>query len=88
MSSLYDHLPESPGAYLMKNAAGEILYIGKAGNLKRRVSSYFNRPHDYRIQKLASEIAKIDYERTDTVIEALILETQLIKKYEPPYNVR
>ena len=78
----------TPGVYLMKDVKGRILYVGKAGNLKRRVSSYFLRPHDYRIQKLASQIKKIDYEKTDTSIEALILESQLIKKYQPPYNVR
>lgn len=81
-------LPDSPGVYLMKNAAGRILYIGKAGNLKRRVSSYFLRPHDSRIQKLVSEIRKIDYEPTDTAIEALVLEARLIKKHQPPFNVR
>lgn len=71
----------------MKNARGNILYIGKAGNLRRRVSSYFLRPHDHRIQKLVSEIKKIDYRETDSALEALILEAKLIKKYQPPYNV-
>jgi len=72
----------------MKDTKGRILYVGKAGNLRRRVSSYFLRPHDYRIQKLVSQIKKIDYKKTDTAIEALILESQLIKKYQPPFNVR
>ena len=71
----------------MKNAAGEIIYVGKAGNLRRRVASYFERPYDYRIQKMVSEIRKIDYQKTDTALEALILEAELIKKYQPPYNV-
>lgn len=84
----YENLPETPGVYIMKAADNAILYIGKAGNLKRRVSSYFLRPHEFKTEKLVQEIAKIDYEKTDTAIEALILEAKLIKKYEPPYNVR
>ncbi len=72
----------------MKNASGQVLYVGKAGNLKRRVSSYFLRPHDSRIEKLVQEIIKIDYEKTDTALEALILEAKLIKELEPPYNIR
>ena len=72
----------------MKNAAGGILYVGKAANLHRRVSSYFLRPHDSRIESLVSEIVTIDHEDTDTSIEALILESQLIKRHMPPYNIR
>ncbi|MDP3947565.1 MAG: GIY-YIG nuclease family protein [bacterium] len=82
------HLPETPGVYLMKGADGSILYIGKAANLKRRVSSYFLRPQDYRITRLVGEIRKIDYVKTDTALEALILESALIKKHQPPFNVR
>jgi len=96
----YKNLPDSPGVYIMKGARGSILYVGKAGNLRRRVASYFlparnamysdvgGRPHDARIQKLVSEIRNIDYRRTDTAMEALILEAELIKRYKPPYNVR
>lgn len=72
----------------MKDANGRILYIGKAGNLKRRVSSYFLRPHDTRIQKMVSEIRAIDYKETDTALEALILESALIKEHQPPFNVK
>ncbi len=86
--SLYAHIPDNPGIYYMKDAKGLILYIGKAGNLKRRVSSYFTRPHDGRIQKLVQEIRKIDYRETDTALEALILESVEIKKHQPPFNVR
>ncbi|MCX6788524.1 MAG: GIY-YIG nuclease family protein [Candidatus Jorgensenbacteria bacterium] len=88
MKTLYEHIPETPGVYFMKNEKGEILYIGKAGNLKRRVSSYFLRPHDARIQKLVSLIREVDYKQTDTALEALILESTLIKKHEPPFNIR
>lgn len=81
-------LPDSPGVYFMKGAQGRLLYVGKAGSLKRRVSSYFLRPHDSRIQKMVSEIRAIDYEETDTALEALILESRLIKKFQPPFNVK
>lgn len=85
---LYQKLPKTPGVYLMKNASGKILYVGKAGNLWRRVSSYFLRPQEIRIQKLVEEVRRVDYEKTDTAIEALILEANLIKKLLPPFNVR
>lgn len=81
------HLPERPGVYFMKDAAGEILYVGKAANLRRRVESYFSRPHDHRIQKLVANIRRIDYEETGSAIEALIREAELIKQLQPPYNV-
>lgn len=84
----YKSLPETPGVYIMKDAKGEVLYVGKAANLRRRVSSYFERPHDVRIEMLVSRIARIDHENTDTALEALILEAELIKKLSPPFNVR
>jgi excinuclease ABC subunit C len=84
----YKSLPETPGVYIMKDAAGRVLYVGKAGNLRRRVSSYFERPHDVRIQTLVIKIRRIDHEKTDTALEALILEAELIKKLSPPFNVR
>ena len=86
--NLYKNLPETAGVYIMRNAAGGILYVGKAANLRRRVSSYFLRPHDARIESLVSEIASIGHEDTDTSIEALILESALIKRHMPPYNIR
>ncbi len=95
MKSVYENLPDTPGVYLMKDAHGGVLYIGKAGNLRRRVSSYFERParlpagrQDSRIQKLVSEIRSIDHRQTDTAIEALILEAKLIKELRPPFNVK
>jgi excinuclease ABC subunit C len=87
-ASDYKKLPETPGVYIMKDGAGKILYVGKAGNLRRRVSSYFERPHDVRIQTLVQRIVTIDFRRTDTAIEALILESELIKKNMPPFNVK
>src|SRR3989344_3852452 len=87
-SKLYKKFPDSPGVYLMKNAHAEVIYVGKAGNLKRRVSSYFQKAHDWKTEKLVSEIKKIDYKKTDSALEALILEAKLIKKYQPKFNVR
>lgn len=85
---LYENLPESPGVYLMRGERNKLLYVGKAGNLRRRVGSYFQKAHDGKTEKLVSEIRKIDVEQTETAIEALILEAELIKKYKPPYNMR
>ncbi len=80
--------PETPGVYIMRGARGAVLYVGKAVNLRRRVASYFARAHEARIEKLVREIVKIDYELTETAIEALIREAALIKLYRPPFNIR
>lgn len=88
MLNFLKKIPETPGIYIFKNAKNEVLYIGKAANLKRRVTSYFSRSHDSRIEKLISEIKKAEFRKTDSAIEALILESQLIKKYDPIYNIR
>jgi len=85
---LYRNLPDTPGVYIMKDREKKILYIGKAANLKRRVSSYFTRPHDARIERMVQKIDSVGYRRTDSALEALILEAQLIKKHEPPFNIR
>jgi len=84
----YKKLPDTPGVYIMKDGDGRILYVGKAANLRRRVSSYFERPHDIRIQTLVSKIKVIEHRETDTALEALILEAELIKTLTPPFNVR
>ncbi len=83
----YKNLPELPGVYLMKGKSG-VIYVGKAGNLRRRVSSYFLRPHDARISKMVSEIKTIDFIATANALEALVLEAKLIKEKNPPYNIR
>ncbi len=85
---LYQRLPETPGVYLMRGTGKKLLYIGKAGNLRRRVSSYFLRPADARIEKLVSQIRNIDVKETRTALEALMLEANLIKQYAPPFNIR
>ena len=81
-------LPDTPGVYLMKNADDEIIYVGKATSLKRRVNSYFQRPGDRKTERLVSHIHKIDYIVQPTAIEALFLEANLIKKYKPFYNIK
>jgi predicted GIY-YIG superfamily endonuclease len=83
------NLPVQPGVYLMKNADGTILYVGKAKRLKHRVRSYFanSRLLSTRIATMVTQIAEIEYIVTDSEIEALILESTLIKKHQPHYNV-
>lgn len=82
------NLTERPGVYQMLNSQGEILYVGKAKNLKRRVSSYFNKNHhEIKTRALVEQIASIEVTLTDTESEALILENTLIKRYKPRYNI-
>jgi len=81
-------LPKAPGVYLFKNAANEVIYIGKAKCIHTRVSSYFRNQHtDWKIQNLINEHADIDYILTSTETEALLLEAQLIGEHKPKYNV-
>ncbi|MDC0763531.1 excinuclease ABC subunit UvrC [Brevibacillus sp. HB1.2] len=89
-SSLKDKLavlPDKPGCYLMKNASGEIIYVGKAKVLKNRVRSYFTGSHNGKTQLLVSEIVDFEYIVVSSAIEALILECNLIKEHDPRYNV-
>jgi excinuclease ABC subunit C len=81
-------LPKDPGCYLFKDASGEIIYIGKAKNIKKRVSSYFQkRPLDAKTENLVARIASADFVATNNEIEALILENNLIKRHQPKYNI-
>lgn len=82
-----DVLPDAPGVYFYYDKQGELLYIGKATSLKKRVGSYFNKAHDNRIAELVGRIARIDYIETPTVIEALVLEANQIKAKKPYYNI-
>ncbi len=80
-------LPFTPGVYFMKNAEGEIIYIGKARSLRKRVTSYFvNKGQLPKVTALVARIADIDYIETSTEVDALLLESHLIKKYLPRYN--
>ena len=83
-------LPTGPGVYLMKNAAGRVMYVGKADSLRGRVRSYFGArgPEDARIVRMVTEVADVDYIVTDTVSEAYLLESNLIKEHRPRFNIR
>ena len=81
-------LPSLPGCYIYYNKDNEIIYVGKAKILKRRVMSYFNRKHDsVKVNILVSQIERLEYIITNTEVEALILENHLIKKHKPKYNI-
>lgn len=80
-------LPDQPGCYLMKDRQGTVIYVGKAKVLKNRVRSYFTGTHDGKTLRLVNEIVDFEYIVTSSNIEALILEMNLIKKYDPKYNV-
>ncbi|MCX7571316.1 excinuclease ABC subunit UvrC [Tumebacillus sp. DT12] len=80
-------LPDKPGVYLMKNADGEIIYVGKAKVLKNRVRSYFTGSHDGKTQLLVANIADFEYIVTNSVVEALVLECNMIKEHKPHYNI-
>lgn len=81
-------LPSLPGCYIYYDKNDEIIYVGKAKILKRRVMSYFNRHHDsVKVNVLVSQIERLEYIITNTEVEALILENHLIKKHKPKYNI-
>ena len=81
-------IPEHPGIYKYFNSEGELIYVGKAKNLKKRVSSYFNKTYtDRKTAKLVSQIANIEFTLVDTEYDALLLENSLIKQYQPRYNI-
>jgi excinuclease ABC subunit C len=81
-------IPRDPGVYLMKDTKGQIIYIGKAKDLSKRVTSYFTkRDHDAKTVRLVQEIADIEFMVTDNEIEAFLLESNLIKRYRPAFNI-
>lgn len=80
-------LPELPGCYFMKDRQGTVIYVGKAKVLKNRVRSYFTGSHDGKTQRLVGEIEDFEYMVTTSNIEALVLELNLIKQYDPKYNI-
>jgi excinuclease ABC subunit C len=83
-------IPEEPGVYIMKDSVGTIIYIGKAKNLRKRITSYFSK-HDpklgWKTSRLVDRIADIDFVVTDNEIEAFLLESNLIKRYRPVFNI-
>ncbi|MFA9381478.1 MAG: excinuclease ABC subunit UvrC, partial [Acetanaerobacterium sp.] len=82
-------LTASPGCYLMRGKQGEIIYIGKAKNLKKRVTSYFRQCADHlpKVEKMVSQVQDYDYIVTESEFEALVLECSLIKQHSPKYNI-
>lgn len=82
-------LPDSPGIYRYYNKAGELIYVGKAKSLKKRVSSYFSKQSQYnrKTEKLVSEIQKIEFTLANSEFDALLLENNFIKQYQPKYNI-
>jgi excinuclease ABC subunit C len=80
-------VPNLPGCYLMKNKNGIVIYVGKAKKLKNRLSSYFRGTHTGKTAKLVSEIVDFEYIVVGSETESLILEINLIKKYDPKYNI-
>ena len=88
-SAIVPHLPNLPGVYLMRNSAAQIIYVGKARDLKKRVSSYFASPARLtgKTQALISEVRHVDYVVSASEREALVLERRLIRRYNPTYNI-
>jgi excinuclease ABC subunit C len=80
-------IPSQSGIYIMKDFKDDILYIGKAKNLKNRVRSYFLKNQNYKTQKLVEKISDIEFVLTDNEEEAFLLEANMIKRYRPPYNI-
>lgn len=85
----YKNIPLNPGVYLMKNDKSKIIYVGKAKNLRNRVTSYFTNinSHTTKTLELVKNISDIEFFICSTEVEALILENNLIKKYKPKYNI-
>lgn len=89
LQGILDTLPTRPGCYIMKNQAGEIIYVGKAINLRNRVRSYFhNGQEDFKTRQMVRHITHIEWIVVGSELEALILEMNLIKKHRPHYNIR
>ena len=80
-------VPSNPGIYLMKDSDNQIIYIGKAKNLRKRVKSYFTKTQNYKTQKLVENIRDIEFVLTDNENEAFLLESNMIKKYRPRFNI-
>jgi excinuclease ABC subunit C len=90
LKAILDTLPTKPGCYIYRNNAGDVIYVGKAVNLRNRVRSYFHadNSHDAKTRRLVREIANIEWILVGSELEALILEMNLIKKHRPKFNVR
>ena len=89
MPPVISHIPSRPGVYLMKDKDDDILYVGMSGKLKQRVSSYFvkNADLNFAKKKMVKLVDHVDFIEAPSDLEALILETNLIKKHRPKYNI-
>src|SRR6185436_9091511 len=89
LKAVIAQLPDSPGVYRFFNNDDTIIYVGKAKSLKKRVSSYFNKQSQYnrKTEKLVSEIKAIEFTLAETEFDALLLENNFIKQYQPKYNI-
>lgn len=89
LKNIISSLPDSPGIYRYYNQEGELIYVGKAKSLKKRVTSYFTKQSQYnrKTEKLVSEIKKIEFTIANTEFDALLLENNFIKQYQPKYNI-
>ena len=87
LQSIVENLPDTPGCYQYLNKEGTVIYVGKAKNLKRRVSQYFQKEQTGKTRVLVGQIADIRYVVVKSEEDALLLENNLIKKYKPRYNV-
>ncbi|HEV2005647.1 MAG TPA: excinuclease ABC subunit UvrC [Candidatus Limnocylindrales bacterium] len=92
LAATLKNLPDRPGVYLMKNARGDVLYVGKAQSLRSRVRSYWQKESaaadHHLIRSVIDRVADVEYTLTDSISEALLLEGNLVKRYQPQYNVR
>jgi len=92
LATTLKNLPDRPGVYLMKDARGSVLYVGKAASLRSRVRSYWQKEapgiEHHLIRSVIDRVAEVDYTITDSVSEALLLEGNLVKRFQPQYNVR
>ncbi len=91
LAATLKNLPDGPGVYLMKDARGKVIYVGKAQNLRNRVRSYWQKESPaevHRIKSVIDKVVDLEYTLTDSISEALLLEGNLIKRFQPPFNIR
>ena len=92
LESALARLPDRPGVYLMKDSRGNVIYVGKAQSLRSRVRSYWQKEAPggevHRIRSVIDKVVDLEYTLTDSISEALLLEGNLIKRFQPPFNVR
>src|SRR5690606_41893751 len=87
LPEIVKRLPTSPGVYKFLNGDGTLIYVGKAKNIRKRVSSYFTKTGNVKTQRLVSEIRNIEYVISESEFDALLLENNLIKENQPRYNI-